>query len=389
MIWSMIKRPVETAEIRNALKHYPVVAILGARQVGKTTLARQLAAEWRRSVTMLDLEDPADVALLADPMLYLRDQHGLVILDEIQRFENLFPALRVLADRPRTPARFLILGNASPSLLRQSSESLAGRIHYHELRGLSLRDVTPAASQKLWLRGGFPRSFTAASEKASYQWREDFIKTFLERDLHQLGVNVASTTMYRFWSMLANYHAQIWNAAEFARAFGMSESAVRGYLDKLTAALVVRQLRPWHENLTKRQVKAPKVYLSDTGVLHTLLGQRSRDDLLRHPKVGASWEGFVIEQICQAMRLESGDVHFWATHAGAELDLLIVRGRRRIGVEIKRTSTPQVTPSMRIAMQDLKLTAMYVVHAGPQSFGLPDGIRAVAFNHLLDEFGPP
>jgi uncharacterized protein len=383
----MIERNDDLGALRQALRNYPVVAIIGARQVGKTTLARELA-RGRKPATFFDLERPADLARLADPMLALEPLQGLVVLDEIQRRPGIFPVLRVLADRRRAPARFLVLGSASPELLRQTSESLAGRIHYHLLGGLSLHDVGVANANRLWLRGGFPRSYIASSEAGSFRWRRDFIRTFLERDLPQLGVNVASDTMLRFWTMLAHYHGQIWNASEFARSFGVSESTVRSYLDKLASALVVRQLRPWHENLGKRQVKSPKVYLNDAGLLHALLNIRTLTDLESHPKVGASWEGFGIEQFARAVGAEPDECHFWATHAGAELDLLIVRGARRIGVEFKRTTAPAITPSMRHALADLRLSELVIIHAGPQSFDLAPKARAVALTRLLDDARP-
>ncbi|MFI5381885.1 MAG: ATP-binding protein [Tepidisphaerales bacterium] len=364
-----------------------MVAIIGARQVGKTTLARELSGG-RSVANVFDLERPADLARLADPMLALEPLRHLVVLDEIQRRPEIFPVLRVLADRPRTPARFLVLGSASPELLRQSSESLAGRIHYHQLGGLSLTDAGVENAQTLWCRGGFPRSYLASSDSQSFRWRRDFVRTFLERDLPQLGITVASETLLRFWSMLAHYHGQIWNAAEFARSFGVSESTVRSYLDKLGSALVVRQLRPWHENLGKRQVKSPKIYLSDTGLLHALLNIRSMTELEGHPKVGASWEGFVIEQFARAVGVEPDECYFWATHAGAELDLLIVRGDRRIGVEVKRTTAPSLTPSMRAALADLRLSELVVVHAGQNTFKLAADVRAVALSRLLDDIRP-
>ena len=336
----MIERAREMETVQRLLRRYPVVGVTGARQVGKTTLARQVAATWKAPAALFDLENPQDLARLADPLLALRELKGLVIIDEIQRLPNLFPLLRVLADRPRTPAQFLVLGSASPELLRQGSESLAGRIAYHELQGLSVDEVGIAHHPRLWLRGGFPRSYVAASEAASFQWRHGFVRTFLERDLPQLGFTINSVTLRRFWTMLAHYHGQIWNASEFGRSFGVADTTVRGYLDRLTAALVVRQLLPWFENIGKRQVKAPKVYVADSGLLHCLLDIRTRGDLEGHPKVGASWEGFVIGQIMRHLHAAPEECFFWATHSGAGLDLLVIRGRKRWGFEIKRTTTP-------------------------------------------------
>lgn len=365
-----------------------MVAILGARQVGKTTLAGDLARDWARAVTRIDLEDEADLARLQDPMLTLRPRRGLVILDEVQRRPDLFPTLRVLADRPRRPARFLVLGSASPHLLRQSSESLAGRIAFYELPGFSLEEVGSLRRDRLWLRGGFPRSFLAAAEEESRAWRRDFVRTFVERDLPQLGVLVPGPTLGRFWSMLAHYHGQTWNSNEFARSFGVSDVTVRKYLDLLTATFVVRQLRPWFENVGKRQVKSPKVYLADSGLLHTLLGIESAEDLERHPKVGASFEGFAIQAVVDRLRARWDECYFWATHSGAELDLLVVRGRKRVGFEIKRTVAPRVTPSMRAVISTLGLQRLDVVHAGNETFPLAPRIRAVALGRLLRDLQP-
>jgi predicted AAA+ superfamily ATPase len=332
-----------------------------------------------------DLENPEDLARLADPMFALKGLKGLVVIDEVQRFPELFPILRVLVDRPKASARFLVLGSASPELLRQGSESLAGRIIYHELGGFSLDEVGIKNHQRLWLRGGFPRSYLASSDTMSEEWRRGFIRTFLERDLPQLGVTIRSTTLHRFWTMLSHYHGQVWNASEFGRSFGVADTTVRNYLDLLTSALVVRQLLPWHENISKRQVKSPKVYIADSGLLHMLLGIKTRNDLERHPKIGASWEGFVIEQVIHLMGFKKEDCFFWATHAGAELDLLVVKGREKIGFEVKLTSSPRVTPSMRSALSDLKLQRLYVIHSGEETYQLERKIQALALTRLLDD----
>lgn len=382
---AMIDRPREIETLRGLLARNPVAGIIGARQIGKTTLARSYAGQIRGPVHYFDLENPEDEARLGDPMLALKGLRGLVVIDEIQRLPGLFPVLRVLADRNPLPARFLVLGSASPELLRQGSETLAGRIVYHELKGLALDEVGAANHLRLWLRGGFPRSYLARTALASDEWRRGFIRTFLERDLAQLGIAIRSATMRRFWSMLAHYHGQIWNSSEFARSFGVADTTVRNYLDVLTAALVVTQLQPWHENIGKRQIKAPKVYLADSGVLHALLNVIRLQDLEKHPKLGASWEGFVISQIVRRLRARSDECYFWGTHAGSELDLLIVRGRLRLGFEVKRTSSPRVTPSMRNALKDLKLRRLDVIHAGDQTFPLDTGIRALAFPRLLED----
>jgi hypothetical protein len=368
--------------VGKALEQVPVVALLGPRQVGKTTLARDVARAFAGPVSHFDLEDPDDLARLAEPKLILEPLTGLVVIDEIQRRPDLFPLLRVLADRPGTPARFLILGSAQPAMLRQGSETLAGRIAFHELGGFSRDEVGGDATGTLWRRGGFPRSFLAASEEASLAWRRDFVRTFLERDIPQLGIQVPGQTLDRFWRMLAHYHGQTWNGAELARAFGVAHTTVRRYLDILAGALVVRPLPPWHENLGKRQVKAPKVYLADSGLLHALLGVRDQEDLEGHPKVGASWEGFVLREIQLRLDAQPEECFFWATHAGAELDLLVVRGQQRLGFEIKRTTAPRLSASMRSAMDGLRLDRLTVVHAGQHAYPLADGIDALPFSQL-------
>lgn len=365
-----------------------MVGIIGARQVGKSTLAKEYLNTVSGPSHTFDLENPHDQARLTDPMLALSPLRGIVVIDEIQRYPDLFPVLRVLADRRPNPARFLILGSASPELLRQSSESLAGRVFYHELSGFCLEEVGIEHGNKLWLRGGLPRSFLARSHRVSFENRVGYVRTFLERDLPQLGISVSASTMRRFWTMLAHYHGQTWNSSELARSFGVADTTVRNYLDHLTSALVVRQLQPWHENISKRQVKAPKVYVADTGILHVLLNLPQTSDLDAHPKSGASWEGFVMDQIIRHVGARAEECFFWGTHAGAELDLLIVRGRKRLGFEIKRTSAPKVTPSMRSAVQDLKLTRLDVLYAGEHTFPLGEKLRAVPLCHLLAQIAP-
>jgi len=381
----MIERVRQCEILRGLLKRHPVVGIIGARQVGKTTLARLLVAQTKRPTSYFDLENPEDIARLADPMLALKGLKGLVVIDEIQRYPDLFPVLRVLVDRSKSLARFLVLGSASPELLRQSSETLAGRIVYHELRGFSLDEIGAENHLQLWLRGGFPRSYLARSHLLSDEWRRGFIRTFLERDLPQLGITIRSTTLYRFWTMLAHYHGQIWNASEFGRSFGVADTTVRNYFDLLTSAMVVRQLQPWHENISKRQVKAPKIYIADSGLLHTLLGLRTLSELEGHPKIGASWEGFVLEQVIHRLKASANECFFWATHGGAELDLLVIRGQKRLGFEIHRTSAPRMTPSMRFALSDLKLQHLDVIHAGEGTFQLDKNVRALALSRLLED----
>lgn len=384
----MITRHRHLERLAWLYRTFPVVAILGARQVGKTTLARSFGATWNGPVTHLDLERPADLALLADPELVLGPLRGLVILDEIQRRPELFPVLRVLVDRPDADTKFLVLGSASPELLRQGSESLAGRIGSHYLRGLALDEVGTAALDVLWRRGGFPRSFLAPGEAESVEWRRSFLQTFLERDLPQLGIRTPAETLHRFWSMVAHYHAQTWNGAEIARAFGVGESSVRRYLDLLTGALVLRQLPPWYANLAKRQVRSPKVFVEDSGLLHALLGIETREDLMVHPKVGASWEGFLIKEIIERLNARPEECFFWATHTGAELDLLVVSGRRRLGFEVKRTTAPRLTRSMAALLEDLDLERLDVVHAGDATFSLGSRVRAVPAHALADQLEP-
>ena len=384
----MVTRDKEVGALRGLLRRHPVVGIVGARQVGKTTLARLIVKERHGSCSYFDLEDPEDLARLADPMLALKGLKGLVVIDEVQRHPDLFPVLRVLVDRPTRRSRFLVLGSASPDLLRQGSETLAGRIVYHELEGFSLDEVRCKNHLRLWVRGGLPLSYLARSDAASSEWRRAFIRTFLERDLVQLGIAIPSGTLRRFWMMLAHYHGQVWNASEFGRSFGVAHTTVRHYLDTLASALVIRQLPPWHASIAKRQVKAPKVYIVDTGLLHALLNLKTLQELEGHPKVGASWEGFVLGQVMRHLGARTDECFFWATHGGAELDLLVVRGRRRLGFEIKRTSSPSLTPSMRNALADLKLERLDVIHAGQHTFQMEKRVRAVGLVRLLDDLKP-
>ena len=386
-----VARSDHVRAIRHRLNAFPVVAILGPRQIGKTTLAQQVAEDWPGPAHRLDLEHPTDLGrLLEDPMLVLDELRGLVIIDEIQRRPDLFPMLRVLADRRPRPAAFLVLGSASPERIRQSSESLAGRIGYYRLGGLRLEEVGHDVSRR-WLRGGFPSAFLASANGRAFLWLDGFVRTFLERDLPELGVRVPAPTMRRFWTMLGHWHGQIWQSSEFARSFGVADTTVWRYLDILTGALVVRQLQPWHANIAKRQVKAPKVYFRDSGLLHSLLGIENMRSLNSHPKCGASWEGLMLESIVDRLALRDDEAHFWATHGGAELDLLIARGTQRVGIEIKRTTAPKVTRSVKMAIADLALAEAVVVHAGKESYRLAERVRAVAANRLeadlgLDEF---
>ena len=375
----MIQRLIDLAMVRQALRRSPVTVLLGPRQCGKTTLARQLVPI--SSLNYFDLEDPQSLARLSEPDTALRPLKKLVVIDEVQRRPDLFPLLRVLADRQPIPARFLLLGSASPELLKQSSETLAGRLELVPLEGFRLADLGAAAQGRHWLRGGFPRAYTPRREPDSVSWRKQFLQTFVERDLPQLGIRIPAMAVRRFWNMLAHYHGQTWNAAELARALAVNEATVRHYLDLLTGVFMVRQLPPWHENLGKRQVKAPKVYVRDSGLLHSLLGIADRRDLENHPKVGASWEGYAVEEVIKA--LQPDETYYWATYNRAELDLLLFKKGQRIGVECKRTDAPVLTPSMRIAMADLKLDHLYVVYPGEKAYTLGKKIEVVPLSRFV------
>ena len=384
----MIIRQTHLLQLADKLADFPVVALLGPRQVGKTTLARQLAAQWQGPVKHYDLEDPDDQARLVDPAFVLRPLTGLVVLDEIQLRTDLFALLRVLADRDGTPARFLILGSAAPELLRHTAETLAGRVAFHELDGLAFDELlTDSADLSVlderWLRGGFPRALLAGSLKGSREWREAFIRTYLERDLPQLGISLSAITMRRFWTMLAHYHGQTWNGSELGRALGVSDKTVARWLDILEGTYMAFRLLPWHANVGKREVKAPKVYVADSGILHTLLGLHGMDALLAHPKCGASWEGVMIREVLRRSGARRDEAYFWGVHTGAELDLLIRQNGRTIGFEFKLTRSPKVTVSMRSACEVLELDQLYVVcHGSGEPWPLAEGIIALPALYL-------
>lgn len=371
----MLARHALHGRIEAALRRSRIVVLVGPRQAGKTTMARAFVAA--NSPRYFDLEDPSAAARLGEPMAALEPLTGLVVIDEIQRAPDIFPVLRVLADRVPNPARFLLLGSASPALLRQSSESLAGRVEVIEIAGFDVDELGTENTDTVWRRGGFPLSYLAADEEASRVWRRQFLLALAERDLPQLGVNLPAPALQRFFVMLAHYHGQIWNAADPARSLGVAEGTVRRYLDLLTGAYYIRQLAPWHENIGKRQVKSPKIYWRDSGLLHQLLGIADQDALLGHPRCGASWEGFVLETMLR--RLQPDESYFWATHTGAELDALLIKGGVRLGLEIKRADAPRLTPSMRHAMTDLRLDALWVLYPGRHRYPLADRVEVLPF----------
>jgi uncharacterized protein len=372
----LIQRTAEIESLLNLLKNNPIVAILGPRQCGKTTLSRQLADQWGSDVTFFDLENPRDLQRLQDPLLTLEGVVGLVIIDEIQRSPGLFPVLRVVADRS-DKTKYLILGSASRDLIKQSSESLAGRISYFEMGGFSLDLVGAAKAERLWMRGSFPRSFLAANDAASYQWRQDFVATFLERDIPQLGLNIPARSLGRFWSMLAHYHGQIFNASEIAKSLQVSDHTAQRYLDLLSGTFMVRQLRPWFYNSKKRIIKRPKLYFRDSGILHSLLSLECKKDVLSHPKLGASWEGFALEEAIKSLKLKENEAFFWGVHAFAELDLVFAKKGKLYGIEVKYSSAPSLTPSIRSAFSELSLKHLWMLYPGEESYPLSRNVTVL------------
>lgn len=375
----MIFREQLQQKIEKSVSRNIITAILGPRQCGKTTISRLIGEQ--SQVEFFDLEDPTSLqSLKSNPMLLLSSLEGLVILDEIQRMPELFPILRVLADRPKSTTKFLLLGSASPQLMKNVSESLAGRIGFVDMSGFDIREVHPGDVKKLWHRGGFPRSFLASDDGGSFSWRQDFIRTFLERDIPQLGITVPAETLRRFWTMLAHYHGQTWNGSEFARSIGATEPTARRYLDILSGAYVVRQIQPWFENISKRQVKSPKIYIRDSGILHALLMLKN-EQIFSHPKNGASWEGFVLEQIISRI---ASPVYYWATHAGAELDLFTLSNGKRTGFEIKFSDAPSMTKSMHIAIKDLHLDQLYIIYPGEKKYLLSEDVMVIPLSAMQE-----
>ena len=368
----LIERPRAIAGIKSAFRIHPAVALTGPRQCGKTTLARMFAGN---EFSFFDLERAVDRRKLVSAEQTLSQLTDLVVIDEIQRQPQLFETLRVLLDKPAYTACFLLLGSASPTLVKGVSETLAGRVGLVDLSGFDLNEVPGTHWRTLWQRGGFPRSYLAPDDTASALWRENFIRTFLERDIPQLGITIPAESLRRFWTMIAHYHGQVWNAAEFARAMGTSEVTARRYLDILNGACVIRVLAPWHENLKKRQVKSPKIYVRDSGLLHALLELDSFDALSGHPKLGASFEGFAIEQLLSG--LDTRSASFWATHGGAELDLLVTIAGRRYGFECKYSDAPGTTRAMRIAIDDLQLAHLWIMYPGDEAYELDETISVL------------
>ncbi len=372
----IVARPEDLEAVTRLMTAFPVTAILGPRQCGKTTLARAFNADHS-----FDLENPRDLARLEQPQLALEDLRGLIVIDEIQRLPHLFPLLRYLVDRG-VDQRYLILGSASRDLIQQGSETLAGRIAFHQLGGFRLSDIGVENATTLWLRGGLPRSFLAATDETSLVWRRQYISTFLERDIPQLGFTIPARTLRRFWTMLSHYHGQLLNYSELARSFGVSDMTVRRYCEILEGAFMVRLLAPWAANVGKRVVRRPKLYLRDSGVLHALMSLESMDQLLSSPKLGASWEGFALECICRVLGREEQEMYFWRTHAGAELDLFWQWGGRSWGVECKYQDAPRMTRSMKAALEDLDLAGLWVVYPGHTSYRLAENVRVLPLRDI-------
>lgn len=373
----MIDRAIDRREIKKLLSQFPVTALIGPRQCGKTTLAREFAANH-----YFDLENPRDLAALQNPQLVLEDLTGLIVIDEVQRRPEIFPLIRYLVDT-RFKQRYLILGSASGNLLKQSSESLAGRIAFHTLGGLRLQDIGSGNFKKLWLRGGFPRSFTAKSEIQSRSWRDHYLTAFLERDLPQLGIGIPAPTLRRFLTMLAHYHGQVLNYSELARSFGISDMTVRRHIEILESTFMVRLLQPWHVNVGKRLVKRPKLYLSDSGLFHSLLGIQGNEELITHPKIGASWEGFAQECVLRSINKNMREIYFWATHSGAELDMFWQHAGKNWGVEFKYGDAPTLTASMKTALSDLALERLWVVYPGNKSYSLSKQVSVLSIREIV------
>jgi len=387
ILMEFITRHQYLKKLHSSVENYPVTALVGPRQSGKTTLARAFIGEYSKDAKIhyMDLENPRDLAVLDNPLSALEPLHGLIVLDEIQRKPDLFPLIRVLADRTPNPAKFLILGSASGELMQQTSESLAGRIAYWEVSGFDLSEIDTASQRDLWLKGGFPKSFLS-EEAVSFEWREQFIQTFVERDLFGFGVRISPSQFLRFWQMAAHYHGQIVNFSEIGRSLNLTDKTIRNYMDILTDTFLARQLQPWFENAGKRIVKSPKFYIRDTGILHALLGISSVDELLRHPKLGASWEGFALEQTLRLLSIPKQKAFFWSTYTDAEIDLFLNIKNKRVGIEFKYSDAPQSTRSMTVAMQDLALDHLCIVYPGNRKYEIKDKLIALPLADLPTHF---
>ena len=371
-----LPRPRELEAVRARLRRAPVTALLGPRQCGKTTLAQSLEAEH-----LFDLEDPRSLVRLDEPQTALEGLTGTVVIDEVQRKPELFPLLRVLADRQQA-TRYLLLGSASPDLVKEVSESLAGRVAYHDLGPLAVDETGVHEWRRLWLRGGFPRSYLADDDTASDLWREDFIRSYLERDVPALGISIPAETLRRFWVMVSHYHGQVLNLSELGRSFGVSDHTVRRYLEILSGTFMIRLLPPWHANVGKRLVKAPKLYIRDSGLFHALHTIATPLQLESHPKLGASWEGFAMEQ---AIRLTGvAHPHFWRTHTGAELDLVWQAHGALWGMEFKYQDAPGMTRSIRAVMRDLPLRHLWIVYPGPERYQLDKAVSVLPVAEIPD-----
>jgi len=371
-----IIRQIEIDQAKRLLKSNPVVALLGPRQCGKTTLSRQIIRQIKGEAHFFDCENPKDIHRLSDPLTALADLKGIVVIDEVQRLPEIFPVLRVLADQAKG-VKYLILGSASPQLLAQSSETLAGRIAFMEISGFRYENIPANKMETLWLRGGFPRSYLAKRENDSFQWRQDFIATFLERDIPNLGLQIPARMLQRFWGMLAHYHGQLFNASEISCSLGVSDHTARRYLDLLAATFMVREIRPWFYNTKKRIIKTPKIYFRDSGILHALLTIENKKGLLTHPKLGASWEGFALEEVIKSLEIRENQAHFWGVHTGAEIDLVFEKNGRLYGVEVKYTQAPALTPSIKAAIEEVSLKHVWIIYPGKQEYPLSNHVTVV------------
>lgn len=376
----MIKRKLDIERVRNLIKLFPVTAIIGPRQCGKTILSKEMNYEH-----YFDLENPRDIAKLDHPQLTLEELKGLIVIDEIQRKPDLFSLIRYLVDNNKGQ-RYLILGSASGSLMKQTSESLAGRIGYYNLGGFRISDIGKPGIKKLWIRGGFPKSYLSNSEEDSFIWRENYIRTFLERDIPQLGISIPSNTLRRFWTMLSHYHGQVLNYSELGRSFGVSDITVRRYIDILSGTLMVRILQPWYVNISKRLIKRPKIYIKDSGIFHTLMSIQDEGQLLSHNKLGSSWEGFALECACQSIGKSDEEMYFWSTHTSAEIDLFWQEQGKNWAIEFKYSDAPNITKSMKIAMEDLNLSHLWIIYPGKETYKLSKKISVLPLENLQAEW---